>query len=118
MVLMMEQLGIINEQFNEIRKNAEVTRKKFSKVQKKRYDSFVQCLYRINMEIDTIYKALTNDLSAQAILIPINSEEPYLDGIKFVCVAPGKRFRELNDLSGGEKALASFALLIAINRYR
>lgn len=52
----------------------------------------------------------------QAFLGPENPEEPYLDGINYNCVAPGKRFRPMDNLSGGEKTVAALALLFAIHR--
>lgn len=55
-------------------------------------------------------------LAPQAFLGPENPEEPYLDGINYNCVAPGKRFRPMDNLSGGEKTVAALALLFAIHR--
>lgn len=52
----------------------------------------------------------------KAFLGPENPEEPYLDGINYNCVAPGKRFRPMDNLSGGEKTVAALALLFAIHR--
>jgi len=63
-------------------------------------------------------QALSKNQSAQAFLGPENAEEPYLDGINYNCVAPGKRFRPMDNLSGGEKTVAALALLFAIHRYR
>lgn len=62
-------------------------------------------------------QALSKNQSAQAFLGPENPEEPYLDGINYNCVAPGKRFRPMDNLSGGEKTVAALALLFAIHRY-
>lgn len=53
----------------------------------------------------------------QAILSAENPDEPYLGGINYNCVAPGKRFMSMDNLSGGEKAIAALALLFAIHRY-
>lgn len=58
---------------------------------------------------------MNHSQSAQAILTADNCEEPYLDGISYSCVVPGKRFRPMDNLSGGEKTLASLALLLAIH---
>lgn len=57
------------------------------------------------------------DESAQAILLPDNLEEPYLSGINYSCIMPGKRFQSFSNLSGGEKTLATIAFLFAIHRY-
>lgn len=63
-----------------------------------------------------ISQALTNNQSAQAFLGPENPEEPYLEGINYNCVAPGKRFQPMSNLSGGEKTVAALALLFAVHR--
>ncbi len=60
------------------------------------------------------FQCLTRNQSAQAFLGADNAEEPYLDGISYNCVAPGKRFRAMDSLSGGEKTVAALALLFAI----
>ena len=65
---------------------------------------------------DTKQKSLAKNQSAQAFLGPENPEEPYLDGINYNCVAPGKRFQPMSNLSGGEKTVAALALLFAIHR--
>lgn len=55
--------------------------------------------------------------SAQAFLLAANPEEPYLDGITFSCIAPGKRFHLMPESSGGERTLAALTLLFGIHRY-
>jgi chromosome segregation ATPase len=60
---------------------------------------------------------LVNDPSAQAFIMPENPEEPYAGVINYSCIAPFKRFQPMQYLSGGEKTLASLALLFAIQRY-
>lgn len=46
-----------------------------------------------------------------------DSEEPYTAGIKYHAMPPMKRFRDMEQLSGGEKTVAALALLFAIHRY-
>lgn len=62
-----------------------------------------------------ILQQLSRNESAQAFLGEENMEEPYLEGIAYNCVAPGKRFRPMDNLSGGEKTVAALALLFAIH---
>jgi structural maintenance of chromosome 1 len=45
-----------------------------------------------------------------------NDEEPYLGGVKYHAMPPMKRFRDMEQLSGGEKTVAALALLFAIHR--
>jgi structural maintenance of chromosome 1 len=44
------------------------------------------------------------------------SQEPYAGGIKYHAMPPMKRFRDMEQLSGGEKTVAALALLFAIHR--
>lgn len=72
-------------------------------------------------KIDEIYKELTRSRTfptgGTAFLVAENSEEPYLDGIKYNAMPPLKRFREMEQLSGGEKTMAAIALLFSIQRF-
>nr|CAD21530.1 putative chromosome segregation protein [Taenia solium] len=52
-----------------------------------------------------------------ASLLPTNAEEPYLEELQFQCVAPGKRFQQMDSLSGGEKTIAALALSFAMHQY-
>ena len=46
----------------------------------------------------------------------IVSQNPFQGGIKFTAMPPMKRFRDIEQLSGGEKTVAALALLFAIQR--
>uniref|UniRef100_UPI00398EEC5B structural maintenance of chromosomes protein 1B-like n=1 Tax=Pristiophorus japonicus TaxID=55135 RepID=UPI00398EEC5B len=104
--------------FDSSRKKARICRQDFEYVKRRRYDLFNQCFEHVSVKIDQIYKMMCQNTSAQAFLSPENSEEPYLDGIGYNCVAPGKRFMPMDNLSGGEKSVAALALLFAIHSYR
>ena len=78
----------------------------------------MKCFDHVSNTIDEIYKSLAKNQSAQAFLGPENPEEPYLEGINYNCVAPGKRFQPMSNLSGGEKTIAALALLFAIHSYQ
>uniref|UniRef100_A0A672QA00 Structural maintenance of chromosomes protein 1B-like n=1 Tax=Sinocyclocheilus grahami TaxID=75366 RepID=A0A672QA00_SINGR len=90
----------------------------FEQVKSKRFHLFSQCFEHMSVVIDQIYKKLCRNTSAQAILSAENPNEPYLDGINYNCVAPGKRFMAMDNLSGGEKAIAALALVFAIHSFR
>ena len=86
-------------------------------MKRRRHERFMDCFNRISDNIDSIYKAISRNPGAQASLLPTNPEEPYLDEIQFQCVAPGKRFQQMDSLSGGEKTVAALALLFATHRF-
>ncbi|KAF6121841.1 structural maintenance of chromosomes 1B [Phyllostomus discolor] len=121
----LENLKTIRDKFQESadafeasRREARVCRQEFEQVKKRRYDLFSQCFEHVSVSIDQIYKKLCRNSSAQAFLSPENPEEPYLEGIGYNCVAPGKRFMPMDNLSGGEKCVAALALLFAVHSFR
>ena len=107
-----------SDEFEQSRKRARKAKMEFEAVQKERYDKFQDAFEHVSQKIDDIYKELSQNPSAQAFLGPENAEEPYLEGISYNCVAPGKRFRPMDNLSGGEKTIAALALLFAIHSYQ
>nr|XP_009937989.1 PREDICTED: structural maintenance of chromosomes protein 1B [Opisthocomus hoazin] len=120
-----EKLQIARDKFQESmdafetsRKEARTCKQEFEQVKKRRYELFSQCFEHASIAIDQIYKKLCRNSSAQAFLSPENPEEPYLEGIGFNCVAPGKRFMPMDSLSGGEKSVAALALVFAIHSFR
>ncbi|KAM9030076.1 structural maintenance of chromosomes protein 1B isoform 1-T1 [Ara ararauna] len=104
--------------FETSRKEARTCKQEFEQVKKRRYELFSRCFEHASVAIDQIYKKLCRNSSAQAFLSPENPEEPYLEGIGFNCVAPGKRFMPMDCLSGGEKSVAALALVFAIHSFR
>merc|ERR1739836_362036 len=113
-----EKLEETNKEFDNARRKAKQAKMAVERVKAERYDLFNKCFEHISNTIDDIYKALTRNQSAQAFLGPENPEEPYLEGINYNCVAPGKRFQPMLNLSGGEKTIAALALLFAIHSYQ
>merc|ERR1719281_1916030 len=113
-----EKLEETNEEFDNARRKAKTAKMNFERIKQERYDLFMKCFDHVSNHIDDIYKNLAKNQSAQAFLGPENPEEPYLEGINYNCVAPGKRFQPMSNLSGGEKTIAALALLFAIHSYQ
>ncbi|CAH8526579.1 unnamed protein product [Schistosoma turkestanicum] len=112
-----ERLRSTEAEFEDTRRRAKRAKARFERVRRLRYNSFMNCFNSIADNIDPIYKSLSRNPGAQASLLPTNAEEPYLEEIQFQCVAPGKRFQQMDSLSGGEKTIAALALLFAMHRY-
>ena len=85
-----------------------------------RYELFMKAFDHISKGIDEIYKeltkSLTHPLGGTAYLNLENEDEPFLHGIKYTAMPPTKRFRDIEQLSCGEKTVAALALLFAIQR--
>nr|KAJ3408666.1 Structural maintenance of chromosomes protein 1 [Polyrhizophydium stewartii] len=108
-------------EFEVARREAREVRDQFQQVKNQRYELFHAAYSHIESVIDDIYKELTRSaafpVGGTAYLSLEDSEEPYLDGIKYHAMPPMKRFREMEQLSGGEKTVAALALLFAIHSF-
>ena len=75
--------------------------------------------------IDVVYKELTRSgvhpVGGKAALNLLHAEDDFFEsddaGVRYDVMPPGKRFRELEALSGGEKTIAALALLFALHSY-
>ena len=47
----------------------------------------------------------------------LRCQDPFEGGIKFSAMPPMKRFRDMEQLSGGEKTVAALALLFSIHSF-
>ncbi|XP_061576288.1 structural maintenance of chromosomes protein 1B [Cololabis saira] len=113
-----DKLQGVNEAFDTSTRAARKCSQEFERIKSRRFHLFSQCFEHVSIVIDQIYKRICRNSSAQAILSAENPDEPYLGGINYNCVAPGKRFMSMENLSGGEKAIAALALLFSVNSFR
>ncbi|GAA6063667.1 hypothetical protein JCM10212_001666 [Sporobolomyces blumeae] len=111
----------IDAEFDEAREQAKKAKDEFNAVKKKRCDLFNKAFRHIEDRIDQVYKDLTKRRASPqggiAYLSLEEPEEPYLHGIKYHAMPPLKRFRNMEQLSGGEKTMAALALLFAIRSF-
>ncbi|CRG88328.1 Structural maintenance of chromosomes protein 1 [Talaromyces islandicus] len=108
--------------FEDARKRAKRAKDDFEAIMRKRSELFNKAFSHISEQIGPIYRELTRSanypLGGQAYLDIEDSDEPYLDGIKYHAMPPLKRFRDMEHLSGGEKTMAALALLFAVHSYQ
>lgn len=111
-----------NVLFERARQESRAAKDAFHVVKQERYRRFNLAFMHMASEIDRIYKQLTATPAyphgGTAYLSVDNSEEPYMDGIRYHAMPPMKRFRDMEQLSGGEKAVAAVALLFAMHTFR
>ncbi|CBN77803.1 structural maintenance of chromosomes 1 protein [Ectocarpus siliculosus] len=117
-----DRLKASGQTFEQSKQNAAGAVLKFNEVKQRRYDTFMQAYNLVSDNLNTIYKDLTRSskhpLGGNAFLSLDNPEEPYLGGVKFNAMPPMKRFRDMEQLSGGEKTVAALGLLFAIHSFR
>lgn len=82
----------------------------------------MKCFDQVANRINDVYKELTQSsaypMGGTAYLSLESQEEPYLSGVKFNAMPPTKRFRDMDQLSGGERTVAALALLFAIHDFQ
>jgi len=112
----------INKDFDEARTRATEASEAFEEIRKERTERFMKCFNQIANKIDEVYKDLTKSqaypLGGTAYLSLESQEDPFLSGIKFNAMPPTKRFRDMEQLSGGERTVAALALLFSIHYFR
>ncbi|MFQ5816455.1 MAG: chromosome segregation protein SMC [Terriglobia bacterium] len=77
---------------------------------------FAEAFAAINQNFTQTFRTLFGGGSATMRLT--DADNPGESGIDLICQPPGKRLQNVLLLSGGEKALAALALLIAVFRYQ
>lgn len=110
------------EDLETARRRTKETQETFDSLKNERTITFMSAFEHIAAAIDRVYKELTQSeshpLGGTAYLSLESPEEPYNHGVKFTAMPPTKRFRDMEQLSGGEKTMAALALLFAIHSYR
>ncbi|EOX94450.1 Structural maintenance of chromosome 1 protein, putative isoform 5 [Theobroma cacao] len=110
----------VTEEFEAARKEEKRVADEYNSVKQRRYELFMEAFNHISSNIDRIYKQLTKSgthpLGGTAYLNLENEDDPFLHGIKYTAMPPTKRFRDMEQLSGGEKTVAALALLFSIHR--
>ncbi|RYR24987.1 hypothetical protein Ahy_B02g058606 isoform A [Arachis hypogaea] len=119
---LLEKEKAVTEEFELVRKEEKEKADRFNSVKQRRYELFMDAFNHISGNIDKIYKQLTKSsthpLGGTAYLNLENEDDPFLHGIKYTAMPPTKRFRDMEQLSGGEKTVAALALLFSIHSYK
>jgi structural maintenance of chromosome 4 len=96
----------------EIRNNAQKT---YDELRKTRLDKFMKGFSTITMKLKEIYQMIT--LGGDAELELVDSLDPFSEGIIFSVRPPKKSWKNIANLSGGEKTLSSLALVFALHHF-
>ena len=117
-----EKVSLINKDRKELINDYNEANEAFKQCCERRKEVFMAAYEQVEGVIDSTYKDLTRTLQfttgGQALLALTNPEEPCLGGIKYTVSPVGKQYRDISQLSGGEKTIATLALLFALHSYR
>jgi structural maintenance of chromosome 4 len=85
-------------------------------LRKQRLDEFMAGFSVITMRLKEMYQMIT--LGGDAELELVDSLDPFSEGIVFSVRPPKKSWKNISNLSGGEKTLSSLSLVFALHHYK
>lgn len=117
-----DRLEVLDKEADTAKQRAKVAVEEFENVKEERGDLFNACFSHVAEKISDVYKQLTKSVNypmgGTAYLSLEQQDEPYLAGVKFNAMPPTKRFRDMEQLSGGEQTVAALSLLFAIHDFK
>lgn len=88
----------------------------FEDLRRKRLEGFMAGFGVISLKLKEMYQMIT--LGGDAELELLDSLDPFSEGIVFSVRPPKKSWKNISNLSGGEKTLSSLALVFALHHYK
>ncbi|EFX03364.1 nuclear condensin complex subunit [Grosmannia clavigera kw1407] len=81
-----------------------------------RLEGFMEGFGVISLRLKEMYQMIT--MGGNAELELVDSLDPFSEGILFSVMPPKKSWKNISNLSGGEKTLSSLALVFALHHYK
>lgn len=91
-------------------------RKEHEELQRRRLDEFMAGFNTISLKLKEMYQMIT--LGGDAELELVDTLDPFSEGILFSVRPPKKSWKNIANLSGGEKTLSSLSLVFALHHYK
>jgi len=102
--------------FDGVTEQRDATRRKYEELRKLRLTEFMTGFRIIGLRLKEMYQMIT--LGGDAELELVDSLDPFTEGIVFSVRPPKKSWKNISNLSGGEKTLSSLALVFALHHYK
>jgi structural maintenance of chromosome 4 len=103
------ELEVITEARNTVRRE-------FEDLRRQRLEMFMSGFGIITLKLKEMYQMIT--LGGDAELELVDSLDPFSEGIVFSVRPPKKSWKNISNLSGGEKTLSSLALVFALHHFK
>eukprot|EP00578_Thalassiosira_sp_NH16_P013877 CAMPEP_0181124522 /NCGR_PEP_ID=MMETSP1071-20121207/26531_1 /TAXON_ID=35127 /ORGANISM="Thalassiosira sp., Strain NH16" /LENGTH=1385 /DNA_ID=CAMNT_0023209843 /DNA_START=14 /DNA_END=4171 /DNA_ORIENTATION=- len=91
-------------------------RKEHEELRRLRLEKFMDGFSQITLKLKEMYQMIT--LGGDAELELVDSLDPFSEGIVFSVRPPKKSWKNIANLSGGEKTLSSLALVFALHHFK
>jgi structural maintenance of chromosome 1 len=116
------KLKEIESELDGARDRARAFGAQFENCRNERIQLFETCFKHVSQALEVIYRDLTKSskhpMGGTAFLTLDDQNEPFSGGTRYTAMPPMKRFRDMEQLSGGEKTMAALALLFSIHSFR
>ncbi|KAM1634408.1 hypothetical protein TB1_026976 [Malus domestica] len=104
------------EDLNTVTQQRDDIKRQYDEWRKKRLDEFMAGFNAISLKLKEMYQMIT--LGGDAELELVDSLDPFSEGVVFSVRPPKKSWKNIANLSGGEKTLSSLALIFALHHYK
>ena len=94
----------------------DTAKKRCDELRKLRLEGFMIGFSLISLRLKEMYQMIT--MGGNAELELVDSLDPFSEGILFSVMPPKKSWKNISNLSGGEKTLSSLALVFALHHYK
>ena len=101
---------------NNALQNRDAAKKRCDELRKLRLQGFMTGFSLISLRLKEMYQMIT--MGGNAELELVDSLDPFSEGILFSVMPPKKSWKNIGNLSGGEKTLSSLALVFALHHYK
>lgn len=105
-----------SKEVEQVTKDRDHMRALYDKHKRKRTEEFFAGFGEITMKLKEMYQMIT--LGGAAELELVDSLDPFTEGIVFSVRPPKKSWKNISNLSGGEKTLSSLALVFALHHFK
>mmetsp|Transcript_5244 Transcript_5244/g.12460 ORF Transcript_5244/g.12460 Transcript_5244/m.12460 type:complete len:1318 (+) Transcript_5244:93-4046(+) len=104
------------KEFEAVSAERDEAKKSLDELRTKRLNQFMEGFTTISMKLKEMYQMIT--LGGDAELELADPLDPFAEGIIFSVRPPRKSWKQIANLSGGEKTLSSLSLVFALHHYR
>ncbi|KAF1956843.1 RecF/RecN/SMC protein [Byssothecium circinans] len=94
----------------------DTAKKRCDELRRLRLEGFMEGFSIITARLKEMYQMIT--MGGNAELELVDSLDPFSEGILFSVMPPKKSWKNISNLSGGEKTLSSLALVFALHHYK
>lgn len=94
----------------------DAVKRRCEELRRLRLEGFMEGFSTISLRLKEMYQMIT--MGGNAELELVDSLDPFSEGILFSVMPPKKSWKNISNLSGGEKTLSSLALVFALHHYK